>query len=65
MLEANVDADLQLLVREADASSTEKLAEWMDLMERLDAKRKMELKRQQEVATEEVQHNLSTKHQNL
>lgn len=45
-LEANIDADLRLLAREADASSKEKLAEWMDVMERLDAKRKMELKRQ-------------------
>ena len=62
-LEANVDADLRLLAREANASAKEKLPEWMDLMERLDAKRKMELKRQREVA-EEVQRNSSAKRQN-
>ena len=63
-LEANIDADLRLLAREADASSKEKLAEWLDLMERLDARRKMELKRQREVAAEEVQRNSSSKRQN-
>ncbi len=60
-LETNIDGDLHLLAREADASAKEKLTEWMDLMERLDAKRKMELKRQREVATDEVQTNLSAK----
>ncbi len=38
ILEANIDSDLRLLAREADASSKEKLIDWMDLMERLDAK---------------------------
>jgi len=63
-LEANVDGDLQLLAREADVSSKEKLADWMDLMEQLDAKQKMELKRQREVAADEVQRNSSAKRQN-
>ena len=63
-LEVNIDADLRLLAREADSSSKEKVAEWMDVMERLDAKRKLELKRQQEVAAEEVQRNSSSKRQN-
>ena len=63
-LEANIDGDLRLLAREADASGKKKLADWMDLMERLDAKRKMELKRQQEVAADEVQRNSSAKRQN-
>ena len=63
-LEANIDGDLRLLAREAGASAKEKLSEWMDLMERLDAKRKMELKRQREVAADEVQRNSSAKRQN-
>jgi hypothetical protein len=64
-LEANIDGDLRLLAREADASAKEKLSEWMDLMEQLDAKRKMELRRQREVAADEVQRNSSAKRQNL
>jgi len=63
-LEANIDADLRLLAREAEASSKEKLTEWMELMERLDAKRKMELKRQREVAAEEVMRTSGAKRQN-
>jgi hypothetical protein len=61
-LEANMGSDLRLLAKEAKASETKALRNWIELMETIDAKRRQDLKRQRDFADEAVR-NASAKRQ--
>ena len=61
-MEANVDFDLRLLVMDIAPAVRGSLTDWMNAVEKLDAKRKQELKRHRELLSDELHH---AKRQNI
>jgi len=55
-LEANVDHDLRLLATDIDPVIRASLMDWLNTVEKLDAKRKLELKRHRELLSDELHH---------
>lgn len=55
-LEANVDLDLRLLAADIDPATRASLTDWMNAIEKLDAKRKLDLKRHRELLSDELHH---------
>lgn len=53
-LEANVDLDLRLLASDIEPAVRGSLTDWMNAVEKLDAKRKLELKRHRELLSDEL-----------
>ena len=52
-LEANVDLDLRLLMNDIDPAIRNSLTDWINTVEKLDAKRKLDLKRHRELLSDE------------
>ena len=55
-LEANVDPDLRQLITDIDPAIRNSLTDWMNAVEKLDAKRKLDLKRHRELLSDELHH---------
>jgi hypothetical protein len=55
-LEANVDLDLRILASDISLAVRASLTDWMNQIEKLDAKRKLELKRHRDLLSDELHH---------